>query len=187
MNILDQRCSNHALREAAVQCPSCKRFFCRECVTEHAGRMICVACVNAVTRDAHDRGRSARARWAVTALAGILIAWFVFYYLGLTLARIPSEFHAQTGTSSSATYQVGRPPGSAADGPVGLFECVGRAGPGVRRGRGRPPHLDTGTVVLVSAGHGPAPPMPPDVLWGGHSWRQPALSRLFFTQGATLT
>ena len=46
--LLDQRCSNHALREAAVQCPSCKRFFCRECVTEHAGRMICVNCVAAV-------------------------------------------------------------------------------------------------------------------------------------------
>jgi hypothetical protein len=25
---------------------------------------------------------------------GLLIAWLVFYYLGLTLARIPSEFHA---------------------------------------------------------------------------------------------
>jgi hypothetical protein len=139
MNILDQRCSNHALREAAVQCPSCKRFFCRECVTEHAGRMICVSCVNALTRDTHDKGRAARARWAITALAGILIAWLVFYYLGLTLARIPSEFHAQT---PRFMYQVGRTPWSAADAPVGFFECVGRAGPGVRRGRGRPPHLD---------------------------------------------
>jgi len=36
---------------------------------------------------------------------------------------------------------VGRSPRTAADALVGLgFECVGKAGPGVRRGRGRPPH-----------------------------------------------
>jgi hypothetical protein len=95
MILVDQRCSNHFLREAAVECPCCKRFFCRECVTEHAGRMICVACVNALTRDANLKARTVGARWTVTALAGILIAWLVFYYLGLTLARIPSQFHAQ--------------------------------------------------------------------------------------------
>jgi hypothetical protein len=93
MNILDQRCLNHATREAVAQCPTCKRFFCRECITEHAGRMICVACVNALSRDAQKTERAARARWTVTALAGLLIAWLVFYYLGLTLARIPSKFH----------------------------------------------------------------------------------------------
>jgi hypothetical protein len=93
MNILDQRCLNHALREAAVQCPSCKRFFCRECVTEHEGRMICVPCVTALTRSEKRTARTARAKWAVMALGGILIAWLVFYYLGLTLARIPSKFH----------------------------------------------------------------------------------------------
>ena len=97
MNLLDQRCSNHSLREAAVQCPSCKRYFCRECVTEHAGRMICVTCVNALARDAHKTGRGARVRWTVSAFAGILIAWLVFYYLGLTLARIPSKFHEVSG------------------------------------------------------------------------------------------
>lgn len=93
MNILDQRCLNHAAREAVAQCPTCKRFFCRECITEHAGRMICVKCVNALTRGAQKTARAVRARWTVTAVAGLLIAWLVFYYLGLTLARIPSKFH----------------------------------------------------------------------------------------------
>jgi hypothetical protein len=93
VNLLDQRCLNHALREAAVQCPSCKRFFCRECVTEHEGRMICVACVTALTRNEKTTARTARTKWAVMALGGILIAWLVFYYLGLTLSRIPSQFH----------------------------------------------------------------------------------------------
>jgi hypothetical protein len=93
MILADQRCFHHALREAVAQCPTCKRFFCRECVTEHEGRMICVACVSAVAREAQGKARAARARWTVTALAGILIAWLVFYYLGLALARIPSQFH----------------------------------------------------------------------------------------------
>ena len=93
MTILDQRCSHHSFREAVAQCPSCKRFFCRECVTEHSGRMICVNCVNALAHGAQHTAHAARARWTVTALAGILIAWLVFYYLGQTLARIPSQFH----------------------------------------------------------------------------------------------
>jgi hypothetical protein len=85
---------NHALREAAVQCPSCKRFFCRECVTEHAGRMICVTCVAILAHGGKKTIRTIRLRWTATAALGLLIAWLVFYYLGLTLARIPSEFHA---------------------------------------------------------------------------------------------
>ena len=93
MNILDQRCLNHSLREAAVQCPSCQRFFCRECVTEHAGRMICVSCVTALSHSQDKIAHAARAKWGVMALAGILLAWLVFYYLGQTLARIPSKFH----------------------------------------------------------------------------------------------
>jgi hypothetical protein len=93
MILLDQRCLNHALREAAVECPSCKRFFCRECSTEHQGRMICVACVAILTRVENKTARTKTVRWAASALGGILLAWLVFYYLGLTLARIPSEFH----------------------------------------------------------------------------------------------
>jgi hypothetical protein len=94
-SILDQRCANHVLREAVAQCPSCKRFFCRECVTEHQGRMICVGCVQALTGASPDAARLARIRWTLTAIAGLLIAWLVFYYTGLELARIPSKFHAQ--------------------------------------------------------------------------------------------
>ena len=97
MNLLDQRCSNHALREAAVQCPSCKRFFCRECVTEHQGRMICVSCVT--IREAAPSRARLKTVWTLTAAAGLLIAWLVFYYLGQSLTRIPSEFHATTPPS----------------------------------------------------------------------------------------
>ncbi len=91
--LLNQRCLNHAGREAAAQCPSCKRFFCRECVTEHAGRMICVHCVVILACGGEKTARASRTKWIFLALAGIAMAWAVFYYLGLALARIPSEFH----------------------------------------------------------------------------------------------
>jgi hypothetical protein len=92
--LVDQRCFHHPLREAAVQCPSCKRFFCRECVTEHAGRMICVTCVQTLASGSSKNNRSSILRWTIAAVAGILLAWLVFYYLGLTVARIPSKFHS---------------------------------------------------------------------------------------------
>jgi hypothetical protein len=122
MNLLDQRCLNHSLREAAVQCPSCKRFFCRECVTEHEDRMICVSCVAAFKQSEDKVVRAVRARWTVTALAGILVAWLVFYYLGLTLARIPSEFFPDSSVSTT----VGRSPWTAADARVGTLWDVPR-------------------------------------------------------------
>ncbi len=104
--LVDQRCLNHALREAVAQCPSCKRFFCRECVTEHSGRMICVNCVNVLTRDGPDTEKRTRLRWTVTALAGLVITWLVFYYLGLTLARIPSQFHEVSRAPARLPSQV---------------------------------------------------------------------------------
>jgi len=106
MNLVDQRCLNHALREAAVQCPSCKRFFCRECVTEHHGRMICVGCVTTGAAT-HPRARF-RTGWAIMAAAGLLLAWLTFYYLGLTLSRIPSEFHAEPEARHSPTQHQPR-------------------------------------------------------------------------------
>jgi hypothetical protein len=106
MTLVDQRCFHHDLREAVAQCPSCKLFFCRECVTEHAGRMICVTCVHALTRDAGKTAQAARARWTVAAVAGLLVAWLVFYYLGLALARIPSKFHGGSEESSSVWREL---------------------------------------------------------------------------------
>lgn len=90
--LIHQRCSNHPGREAAVRCPECGRFFCRECVTEHLGRMMCADCV---ARLALAGGRSesrASLVWLAMALGGVVFAWLIFYYLGMSLARIPSTF-----------------------------------------------------------------------------------------------
>lgn len=31
--------------------------------------------------------------WALLALAGFVLAWLVFFYLGLALTRVPADFH----------------------------------------------------------------------------------------------
>jgi hypothetical protein len=93
MSVLLQRCFHHADREAAARCVSCQRFYCRECVTEHDGRMICANCV-ARLRAPVVKERSSTVIWALLSVCGLLMAWLIFYYLGMGLARIPSTFHA---------------------------------------------------------------------------------------------
>jgi hypothetical protein len=90
--LIDQRCFHHPAREAVVRCPVCRRFYCRECVTEHDGRMVCASCAAAVTPQAARS--SAVVAWIAGAGVGFLLAWLLFYYLGVMLARIPSDFFA---------------------------------------------------------------------------------------------
>jgi hypothetical protein len=89
--LIHQRCWRHAGREAVARCPECARFYCRECVVEHLGRMICSDCVARITSTA-PTGRFHTARWTLFAAGGFLVAWLIFYYLGVMLARIPSSF-----------------------------------------------------------------------------------------------
>ena len=89
--LIRQRCWIHSSREAAVRCPHCERFYCRECVTEHHGKMMCAACVAAISRPAAST-RSRGVLWTVFAAGGFLLAWLIFYYLGAMLARIPADF-----------------------------------------------------------------------------------------------
>lgn len=75
----------------------CRYFFCRECVTEHDGRLICSDCLS----KAADRGRkgSSLGRWALRTawgLAGFVVMWLCFYGLGRFLLSLPSAFHEGT-------------------------------------------------------------------------------------------
>jgi hypothetical protein len=90
--LIDQRCFHHPGREAVVRCPNCRRFYCRECVTEHDGRMICASC--AVENAPVGARKSSTLGWIAGSGAGFLLAWLMFYYLGEMLARIPSDFFA---------------------------------------------------------------------------------------------
>ena len=92
-----QRCFNHARREAAGRCTACRRYFCRECVTEHEGRLVCAACLRRAT--AVGKGRTAVLGGileAALAAGAMIAAWFVFYNVGEWLISLPSAFHEGT-------------------------------------------------------------------------------------------
>ncbi len=105
-----QRCTIHLEREAAARCPSCERFFCRECVTEHDGRLLCAACLRALFAAAQRPARARRswrkpllaaARVAVLAFS-LFLSWFFFDLLGRKLVSLPDEFHLDSLWSPSA-------------------------------------------------------------------------------------
>jgi len=89
-----QRCFNHAAREAAARCPECGRFFCRECVTEHSGRLMCTPCLRRAARGRLRRGQAIVGVLRVAQFAaGVFALWFFFYCLGQALLSIPSAYH----------------------------------------------------------------------------------------------
>jgi hypothetical protein len=83
------RCARHPAREAAARCPSCREFFCRECVVEHEGRLLCAPCLARLETRAPGIGaRRAWARFAALA-GGCLVLWLAFCVLGALLVKIP--------------------------------------------------------------------------------------------------
>ncbi|MBM3876691.1 MAG: rhomboid family protein [Verrucomicrobia bacterium] len=97
LQLHEQRCLHHTLREAVARCPSCAQHFCRECVTEHDGALLCAGCLRKLTTAVEERKRRwAGASRAVAACAGVLLAWMCFYVAGQWLVSMPSEFHEGT-------------------------------------------------------------------------------------------
>ena len=90
--LIQQRCAHHPTREAAAKCPVCQRYFCRECVTEHDGRMTCTTCV-AAAKEVVTHGRGSMLLLALGSSGGLLLAWLVFYYAGMWLAQMPDSFY----------------------------------------------------------------------------------------------
>ena len=92
-----QRCFNHEHREAAALCPECSRFFCRECVTEHNGRVLCSECIGKQLKTLKLRSNYfSKTAHAILILLGILTAWYFFFYTGQTLLALPDSFHDGT-------------------------------------------------------------------------------------------
>ena len=89
------RCFNHAGREAAARCPECRRFFCRESVTEHEGRVLCVNCLaESAEADAPERGNPLAAiGLGAQTLISLVVLWMFFFTLGRVVLTLPSQFH----------------------------------------------------------------------------------------------
>ena len=96
-SLAHQRCFNHAEREAVARCPECRRYFCRECITEHDDRIICAACLRKIARVplTERRGFAGVIRLS-QCLFGLMVAWLFFYLIGETLLRLPDSFHEAT-------------------------------------------------------------------------------------------
>lgn len=92
-SISTRRCFNHAQREAVARCPVCANFFCRECITEHDGRMICARCLLPSQTPQRKRRLAAAALRSIQVLAGVLVLWLVFFLVGRALLLVPSSFH----------------------------------------------------------------------------------------------
>jgi len=97
VSLAEQRCLNHALREAVARCPECRQFFCRECVTEHDDRALCAACLKKLTKSVAER-RFLFANFAMAGkvFVGVLTIWIFFYAVGRNLLAIPDSFHEGT-------------------------------------------------------------------------------------------
>lgn len=80
-----------------ARCPQCQRFFCRECVTEHDDRVICASCLAKIAAAAKEtRSRFRAVSTLLGCVAGVLLAWIVFYGIGQALLAMPSSFHEGT-------------------------------------------------------------------------------------------
>jgi hypothetical protein len=92
-----RRCARHPAREAAARCPGCGEFFCRECVIEHDGKLLCTACLaRSTTARERRRQRLATVRRAASTTAGALLLWLVLYWVGALLLKVPPDFHDGT-------------------------------------------------------------------------------------------
>ena len=96
MNIARERCSNHVSREAVARCPECGRTFCRECISEYEGRVVCASCLKHLSTKVVKRRRLTWLMPLIQISMGVLLLWSSFYLLGKALLSIPSSFHEMT-------------------------------------------------------------------------------------------
>lgn len=96
-DLSEQRCRNHADREAVARCPQCRKYFCRECVVEHDDRMLCAPCLKKLGEGTSRRTRRLLAAWRfVQCLSSVLLLWIFFFLLGRALLAVPSETHSES-------------------------------------------------------------------------------------------
>lgn len=107
MQLADQKCRRHALREAAARCLDCGGFFCRECVTEHDDRVICSDCLSKLAEKAKKKSPAFRLVFRFAGgFAGFFLVWLFFFGLGQFLLVLPSAFHEGTYWTESIWHDV---------------------------------------------------------------------------------
>ncbi len=94
----DTSCTIHADRRSTARCPSCRQFYCAECITEHNGRMTCANCLSSAVKSISKVPKRSPfpAAAIIQLIAAIVVAWVLFYFFAQTLTDIPDEFHDGT-------------------------------------------------------------------------------------------
>jgi hypothetical protein len=95
VDLSSRRCANHGEREAIARCLKCGGFFCRECVTEHDGKLTCAVCLARLREGGKRSGGNFMSTVAsvATFAVGLVIAWMFFYYVGWFLLGLSDSFH----------------------------------------------------------------------------------------------
>lgn len=93
--LLSQRCFHHSSRESVARCPSCDRFFCMECVSDHHGRLLCSGCLLTLQETTQEpQSRFFHRLMPPLRLGiGIFVAWLAFYLLAIGLLHVPTSIH----------------------------------------------------------------------------------------------
>jgi hypothetical protein len=90
-----QRCFVHPSREAVSLCVECRRTFCRECVVDHDGRLVCAACLARLRAPVAPGNRALRQlRTAAATALAILVCWILFYMFGRLLMMSEPARHS---------------------------------------------------------------------------------------------
>ena len=97
MNLAARRCLVHPDREAAARCPSCRQYYCRECVVEHDTRFLCAPCLQRAI-EAAGIPRSAGLDWLcpLRLLLGFAAAYVSLYVIERILLLIPVNVYNGT-------------------------------------------------------------------------------------------
>src|SRR5580658_7076317 len=104
---LQQHCWNHEAREAACRCPACGRSYCRECVSEHEGRLLCAACLSAVVaRSEQISGGFGKLAPPGMIAAGILLAWLIYWAAGAGLIGLIRRIEQEPAATSSSESTI---------------------------------------------------------------------------------
>lgn len=92
--LANQRCFFHTQREAALKCPGCGRFYCRECASEHDGRWLCSSCIGKPPQDTAEKAsRGAAVKNGIALALSLLFLWFAFQAVGAMLISVPAPTH----------------------------------------------------------------------------------------------
>lgn len=95
-----RRCVRHEEREAVARCVACGGGFCRECITEHDGKLYCAPCFarEAAGSSAQPRARAdwRRLRGLALTAGSVFCLVLGFYLVGRVLAAVPPDWHDGT-------------------------------------------------------------------------------------------